>query len=73
MCGDNPGRVLEEPHPSYEQFAQQLSEKNGTPIPKTLSEEIEYLLNLNQSIRDTADAPEQIENFERIAQKKTKS
>ena len=69
VCGDKPGQVSEELHPPYEQFAQQHNEKTGNTIPLTLSEEIDYLLKLNQSIRDEADTPEQIRHFQQIAQK----
>lgn len=72
VCGDKPGKVPEELHPPYEDYAQQHNEKNGTKIPSTLSEEIDYLLTLNQSIRDEADTPEQIKYFQQIAQKQLK-
>ncbi len=72
VCGDKPGKVPEELHPPYEDYAQQHNEKNGTKIPPTLSEEIDYLLTLNQSIRDEADTPEQIRHFQQIAQKQLK-
>ncbi len=73
VCGDNPGTVPEELHPPYEQYAQQQNEKSETKIPSTLSEEIDYLLTLNQSIRDEAETPEQIRHFEEVAQKQIKA
>ncbi|MYG00622.1 AMP-binding protein [Candidatus Poribacteria bacterium] len=73
VCGDNPGTVPEELHPPYEQYAQQQNEKSETKIPSTLSEEIDYLLTLNQSIRDEAETPEQITHFQEIAQKQIKA
>ncbi len=73
VCGDKPGQVPEELHPPYEQFAQQHSEKTGNTIPPTLSEEIDYLLKLNQSIRDEAETPTQAAHFQQIAQKLSKT
>ncbi len=73
VCGDKPGHVPEELHPPYEHFAQQHSEKTGNTIPPTLSEEIDYLLALNQSIRDEADTPEQTTHFQQIAEKQLKT
>ena len=72
VCGDKPGRVPEELYPPYEQFAQQHNEKTGSAIPPTLSEEIDYLLALSQSIRDEAETPAQIAHFQQIAQKQLK-
>ncbi len=69
VCGDTPGRVAEELHLPYEEYAQQHNEKTGTAIPPTLSEEIDYLLALSQSIRDEAEAPVQTARFQQIAQK----
>ena len=72
VCGDKPGRVPEELYPPYEQFAQQHNEKTGSAIPPTLSEEIDYLLALSQSIRDEAETPAQTAHFQQIAQKQLK-
>ncbi len=69
VCGDKPGHVPEELHPPYEQFAQQHNEKNENTIPATLSDEIDYLLKLSQSIREEADTPEKNTHFQQIAQK----
>ena len=69
VCGDNPGHVPEELHPPYEQFVTQHNEKFENTIPATLSEEIAYLLNLSQSIRDEADTPAKNSHFQQIAQK----
>ena len=73
VCGDTSGHVPEELQPPYEQYAQQHNEKNPTKIPATLTEEIDYLLSLNQSIRDEAETPEQIANFQVIAEKQFKA
>ncbi len=73
VCGDNPGKVSEELHLPYEQFAQQHNEKSETKIPSTLSDEIDYLLTLNQSIRDEAETPEQTTHFQEIAQQQLKA
>ena len=73
VCGDKSGHVPEELHPPYEQFAQKLSDKTGNTIPPTLLEEIDYLLELNQSIRDEADTPVQTAHFQQIAQKQLKT
>ena len=73
VCGDKSGHVPEELHPPYDQFAQQHSERTGNTIPPTLSEEIDYLLKLNQSIRDEADTPEQTAHFHQIAEKQLKT
>ncbi len=73
VCGKHPGPVKEELHPPFEQFAKEHNEKTDNPIPKTLSKEIEYLLTLNQSIRDEADSPEQISKFQQIAHKQFKA
>lgn len=73
VCGDKPGHVPEELHSPYEEYAQQHSEKTGTTIPPTLTEEIDYLLTLNQSIRDEADSPTQIAHFQQIAEKQLKA
>ena len=63
----------EELHPPYEQHAQQHNEKNTTKIPATLTEEIDYLLSLNQSIRDEAETSEKIAHFHEIAEKQQKA
>ncbi len=73
VCGDRSGHIPEELHPPYEQYAQQHNEKNTTKIPETLTEEIDYLLSLNQSIRDEADTPEQIAHFQEIAERQLKA
>ncbi len=73
VCGDNPGKVSEELHLPYEQFAQQHNEKSETKIPSTLSDEIDYLLTLNQSIRNEAETPEQTTHFQEIAQQQLKA
>ena len=73
VCGDKPGTVPEELHLPYDQYAQQHNEKSETKIPATLSEEIDYLLTLNQSIRDEADTPEQMAHFQEIAQQQIKA
>lgn len=73
VCGEKEGHIPEElPHP-YKSFAQELSEKTGNPIPPTISDEIDYLLTLNQSIRDEADSTSQKEQFQKIAQKQFKA
>ena len=73
VCGDNQGTVPEELHPPYEQYAQQHNENSDTKIPPTLSDEIDYLLTLNQSIRDETETPEQTEHFQEIAQQQLKA
>ena len=73
VCGRQPGLVKEELHPPYEQFAKEHNEKTDSPIPSTLSEEIDYLLTLNQSIRDEVEQPEQVSKFQQLAQKQIKS
>lgn len=73
VCGKQAGVVREELHPPYEHFAKQHNEEIDTPIPSTLSEEIDYLLTLNQSIRDEAESPQQISEFQQLAQKQIKS
>lgn len=73
VCGDRSGHVPEELHPPYEQYAQQHNEKNTTKIPVTLTEEIDYLLSLNQSIRDEAETPEQIAHFQENAERQLKA
>ena len=54
VCGKEPKRVEEELHPSFEKFASQHNKNSDTVIPTTLTEEIDYLLSLNQSIRNEA-------------------
>lgn len=73
VCGDNPGTVAEELHPPYEQFAQEFSVKTGNSIPATLSEEINYLQTLSQSIRDEVDTPSQIAKIQQTAEKISKT
>ena len=73
VCGDRTGHVSEELHPPYEQYAQEHNEKSSTKIPATLTEEIDYLLALNQSIRDEAESAEQIAHFQEIAEKQLKA
>ena len=73
VCGDRSGHVPEELHPAYEQYAQQHNEKNTTKIPATLTEEIDYLLSLNQSIREEAEASEQMAHFQENAEKQLKT
>ena len=68
VCGDNPGRVLEELPPPYAHYATQHREKTGMEtIPETLSEEIEGLLSLSAAIRAEAELPENLANFQREA------
>lgn len=73
VCGDRPGHVPEELHPPYAQYARQHNEENTTQIPETLTEEIDYLLSLNESIRDEAETPEQRAHFQAIAEKQLKA
>ena len=73
VCGDRSGHIPEELQPPYEQYAQQHNEKNTTKIPATLTEEIDYLLSLNQSIRDETETPEQKTHFQEIAKKQLKT
>ena len=69
VCGKEPRKVEEELHPSFEKFAVRHNENTDDTIPTTLTEEIGYLLSLNQSIRDEADSPELFAEFKQIAQK----
>lgn len=69
VCGDNPGIVPEELHPSYEKFAKELSEKTDNSIPETLFEEIDYLTSLSKSIRDEAENTSQNAYFQQTAEK----
>lgn len=73
VCGDRQGYVAEELHPPYEQYAQQHNEKNTTKIPATLTEEIDYLLSLNQSIREESEISEQKTHFQEIAEKQLRA
>ena len=68
VCGDNPGRVLEELPPAYEHYATQHREKTGIAIPETLSEEIEGLLSLSAAVRAEVDSPENLANFQQEAE-----
>ena len=73
VCGDNPGRVLEELPPSYEHYATQHNEKTGMEtIPETLSEEIEGLLSLSAAIRAEAESPANLANFQQEAEAEIK-
>ena len=73
VCGDNPGRVLEELPPPYEHYATQHREKTGMEtIPETLSEEIEGLLSLSDAIRAEAESPENLANFQQEAEAQIK-
>ncbi len=72
VCGDTPGRVLEELPPPYEHYATQHREKTGMAIPETLSEEIENLLSLSDAIRAEADSPENLANFQQEAEAEIK-
>ena len=73
VCGDNPGRVLEELPPPYEHYATQHREKTGMDtIPETLSEEIEGLLSLSDAIRAEAESPENLANFQQEAEAEIK-
>ena len=73
VCGDNPGRVLEELPPPYAHYATQHREKTGMEtIPETLSEEIEGLLSLSAAIRAEAELPENLANFQREAEAEIK-
>ena len=66
--GSESGRVPEELPLPYPQYAAQHQEKTGTAIPQTLSEEIEGLLALSAAIHAEADAPENLERFEQVAE-----
>ena len=72
VCGDTPGRVLEELPPSYEHYATQHREKTGMVMPETLSEEIEGLLSLSDAIRAEAESPENLANFQQDAEAEIK-
>ena len=73
VCGDNPGRVLEELPPPYEHYATQHNEKaEMETIPETLSEEIEGLLSLSDAIRAEAESPENLANFQQEAEAQIK-
>ena len=72
VCGDNPGRVLEELPLPYPQYAAQHREKTGMAIPETLSEEIEGLLSLSDAIRAEADSPENLARFQQEAEQERK-
>ena len=72
VCGDNPGRVLEELPPPYENYATQHREKTGMAIPETLSEEIEGLLSRSAAIHAEAESPENLANFQREAEAEIK-
>ena len=72
VCGNTQGRVPEELPPPYEQYAAQHQTKTGMTIPQTLSEEIEGLLSLSATIHAEADAPENLQRFQReVEQQKT--
>ena len=70
--GSESGRVPEELPLPYEQYAAQHQEKTGMAIPQTLSEEIEGLLSLSAAIHAEADAPENLERFEQMAEEQIK-
>ena len=72
VCGNNPGRVLEELPPPYEDYATQHREKTGMAIPETLSEEIEGLLSLSAAIRAEAESSENLANFQQEAEAQIK-
>ena len=72
VCGDNPGRVLEELPPPYEHYATQHREKTGMAIPETLSEEIEGLLSRSAAIHAEAESSENLANFQREAEAEIK-
>ena len=72
VCGDKPGRVLEELPLPYEQYAAQHREKTGMAIPETLSAEIEGLLSLSATIRAEAESTENLANFQREAETQIK-
>ena len=72
VCGDNPGRVLEELPPPYEHYARQHREKTGMTIPEALSEEIEGLLSLSDAIHAEVDSPENLANFQQEAEAEIK-
>ncbi|MCG9129268.1 AMP-binding protein [Candidatus Poribacteria bacterium] len=73
VCGDNPGIVSEKLHSPFEQFAQELSTNTGESIPPSLFEEIEYLQTYSESIRQEADTPSQISEFQLEAEKLSKT
>ncbi len=68
VCGDKPGRVPEELPPPYVECTAEYQEKTSTTVPQTLSEEIDKLLVLSDAIRAEADAPENLERFQRKAE-----
>ncbi len=49
-CGSQPGRVVEEPHPTYEEIAKKL-QSNGINAPATMEEELEQMLAIGAKIR----------------------
>ncbi len=69
VCGKEPKRVEEELHPPFEESTSRHNENSDISIPTTLTEEIDYLLTLNQSIREEAESPEQSSKFKQLAQK----
>ncbi len=70
--GSESGRVPEELPLPYERYAAQHQEKTGLAIPQTLSEEIEGLLSLSAAIHAEADAPENLERLEQVAEEQIK-
>ena len=72
VCGNKPGRVLEELPLPYSHYATQHREKTGMAIPETLSEEIEELLSLSAAIRAETESPENLANFQQEAEAEIK-
>lgn len=73
VCGNKPGRVLEELPPPYEQYAAKHREKTGMEtIPGTLSEEIDGLLSLSAAIHAEADSSENLTRFRQEAEAQRK-
>ena len=65
--GVQPGKVHEELHPPYETYAEQYQAEKGVAIPGTLDAEIEDIQRLSEQVRDEANQPEKLDQFQREA------
>ena len=63
VCGTTPGRISEELHPPYEEYAQKAAEETGEKIPRSLEEEIEDVQQIAEKIRAEADESPRSDQF----------
>jgi long-chain acyl-CoA synthetase len=69
VCGTEPGRISEELHSPYEDYAQKMAQEKGEKIPDSLEAEIEDILQISEEIRGEANESRRDDQLRREALK----